>query len=76
MGHAPYKIPQITTSFKVIVPLLATSHGGGALVALVVMGAEVPGSNLWASPPWRDLLYVCFTIWLRQQKKTIGLWGL
>jgi len=62
MGHVPSKIAQISTTFKNYAPLYATSHGGGALVVEVVMGVEVPGSNLWASPPWRDLLYVCFTI--------------
>jgi hypothetical protein len=45
MGHAPFEIPQIWTAFKFFVPLLATSHGGGALVVVVVMGPEVPGSN-------------------------------
>jgi hypothetical protein len=45
MGHAPSKIPQIWTLFKFSLPLLATSHGGGALVAMVVMGAELSGSN-------------------------------
>jgi hypothetical protein len=51
MGHAPSQIPQISALFKVISPPLATSHGGGALVDVVVRGAEVPGSNPRASPP-------------------------
>jgi hypothetical protein len=51
MGHAPSKIPQISATFNITLPLLATSHGGGALVAMVVRGAEVPGSNPRASPP-------------------------
>jgi hypothetical protein len=51
MGHVPSKIPQISALFKITLPLLATSHGGGALVAMVVMGAEVPGSNPRAFPP-------------------------
>jgi hypothetical protein len=59
MGHAPSEIPQISTTFKVFVPFLATSHGGGALVVVVVMGAEVPGSNPRASPPYT---YICYNI--------------
>jgi hypothetical protein len=51
MGHAPSKIPQILATFKVIAPLLATSHGGGVLVVVVVRRAEVPGSNPRAFPP-------------------------
>ena len=70
MGHVPSKIPQILSIFKVITPSLDTSHGGGALVVVVVRGAKVPWSNPRASPPtayviliydmaynlaWRDL---------------------
>jgi hypothetical protein len=51
IGHAPTQIPSNSTLFKVIAPPLATSHGGGALVVVVVRGAEVPGSNPRASPP-------------------------
>jgi len=51
VGHTPSKIPQISAIFKIISPPLATSHGGGALVVVVVRGAEVLGSNPWASPP-------------------------
>jgi hypothetical protein len=51
MGHTPSEIPQISATLNITSPLLATSHGGGTLVAMVVMGAEVPGSNPWASPP-------------------------
>jgi hypothetical protein len=43
MGHAPSKIPQISTIFKIISPPLATSHGGGALVDMVVRGGGSPG---------------------------------
>jgi hypothetical protein len=60
----PPKSP-ISAFFKVFVPFPATSHGGGALVVVVVImvrGAEVPGSNPRASPPWHDLIYVCFNI--------------
>jgi hypothetical protein len=60
MGHAPSKIPRISAIFKDCAPFLATSHGGGALVALVVKvvgGAEVPGSNPRASPPIH--IYAC-----------------
>jgi hypothetical protein len=73
IGHAPIQIPPISTVFKLTSPLLATSHGGGALVDMVVMGAEVPGSNPRASPPtayaysltygW-CVLYGMFNIWL------------
>jgi hypothetical protein len=59
MRHAPSKIPQISATFKVFVPLLATSHGGGALVVVVVMGAEVLRSNPRASPPYT---YICYNI--------------
>jgi hypothetical protein len=45
MGHAPSKIPQILAIFKVIAPSLAMSHGSGALVVVVVRGAEVPGQT-------------------------------
>jgi hypothetical protein len=51
MGHAPSKIPLNPATFKVIRPPLATSHGGGALVDVVVRGVKVSGSNPWASPP-------------------------
>jgi hypothetical protein len=51
IGHGPTQIPSNTTLFKVTLPLPTTSHGGGALVDMVVRGAEVPGSNPWASPP-------------------------
>jgi hypothetical protein len=53
VGHRPRAHPNPTkfAIFKVISPPLATSHGGGALVDVVVRGAEVPGSNPWASPP-------------------------
>jgi hypothetical protein len=73
IGHAPIQIPPISTVFKLTSPLLATSHGSGALVDMVVMGAEVPGSNPRASPPttyaysltygW-CVLYGMFNIWL------------
>jgi hypothetical protein len=43
MGHVPSKIPQISTIFKIIFPLLAMSHGGGALVDMVVRGDRSPG---------------------------------
>jgi hypothetical protein len=43
MGHAPSEIPRISATFKFSAPFPATSHGGGALVVEVVMGAEVPG---------------------------------
>jgi hypothetical protein len=51
IGHAPTQIPLNPATFKVIRPPLATSHGGGTLVDVVVRGAEVPGSNPRASPP-------------------------
>jgi hypothetical protein len=66
MGHAPSKIPQISALFKITSPLLATSHGGGALVAMVVRGAEVPGSNPRASPPTAyafDISYSLTYVW-------------
>ena len=43
IGHAPTQIPSNSTLFKVIAPLLATSHGGGALVDMVVGGGGSPG---------------------------------
>jgi hypothetical protein len=70
MGHVPSKIPQISAIFKIISPPLATSHGGGALVDMVVGGAEVPGSNPRASPPtayvmWYILIYdMAYSLWL------------
>ena len=62
IGHAATQIPPNSAIFKVIPPPLATSHGGGALVDMVVGGAEVPGSNPRASPPtayviWYILIY-------------------
>jgi hypothetical protein len=73
IGHTPIQIPPISTVFKLTSPLFSTSHGGGVSVDMVVMGAEVPGSNPWASPPttyaysltygWR-VLYGMFNIWL------------
>jgi hypothetical protein len=51
MGHVPSKIPLNPVTFKVIQPPLATSHGGGTLVDVVVRGAKVPRSNPRASPP-------------------------
>jgi hypothetical protein len=43
VGHTPSKIPQISAIFKIISPPLATSHGGGALVDMVVGGGGSPG---------------------------------
>jgi hypothetical protein len=51
IGHAPTQIPFISVPFKVFAPPIATSHSGGALVVVVVMGVEVPRSNPQASPP-------------------------
>jgi hypothetical protein len=54
--------------FKVISLPLATSHGGGALVDVVVSGVEVLGSNLRASPPtayviwYGTILDICYGI--------------
>jgi uncharacterized membrane protein YeiH len=51
IGHVPTQIPPSSTIFKVIPLALATSHGGGALVDVVVRGVEVLWSNPWAFPP-------------------------
>ena len=52
-------------------PPLATYHGGGTLVVVVVRGAEVPGSNLLASPPiayefgviWFNIWYIYYMVY-------------
>jgi hypothetical protein len=57
MGHTPSKIPQILAIFKVIAPSLAMSHGGGALVGVVVKGAKVPG---WLSSPTAYVILIYY----------------
>jgi hypothetical protein len=70
MGHAPSEISRFSALFKFCAPLHAMSHGGGALVVIVVMGAEVLGSNPRASRPYTyvfvitfDARDLCFNIW-------------
>jgi hypothetical protein len=73
IGHMPIQIPPISRVFKLTSPLLSTSHRSVVLVDMVVMEAEVPGSNPRASPPtayaysltygW-CVLYGMFNIWL------------
>jgi hypothetical protein len=66
MGHVPSKIPQLSKIFKITSPLLATSHGGGALVAIVVRGVEVSWPNRRASLPTAyafDISYCLTYVW-------------
>jgi hypothetical protein len=60
-GPRALQIPESLQFLRFCAPFLATSHGGGALVALVVKvvgGAEVPGSNPRASPLY-TYIYTC-----------------
>jgi hypothetical protein len=57
IGHAPTQIPPISEVFKVNLPPLATSHGGGALVDVVVRGWKSQGQT-------RGLLLPCICDWL------------